>query len=65
MTLYLKDMVLSIHLQKKIGQLAVFVRPPQIFENLAFGQIGQYVQIFKLVPQAQFSANHPIFFRPH
>jgi len=67
MTLYHKDMVLSIHLQNKNWSICpestklwpFLCGHPKFLENLAFSQIGQYVEIFKLVPQAQFSANHP------
>ena len=63
MTLYHKDLVLIFHLQKKLGQL---VSHPEFLRNLAFGQIGQWVEIFKLVPRAQFLANQPnSFFLDH
>ena len=37
--------------------MTVFVRQP-----VAFSQMVQLVDIFKFMPQAQFSANHPNYF---
>ena len=38
----------------------------EFLENLAFGQIGQFVEISKLGPRAQFLANQPnSFFLDH
>ena len=61
------DIGLSCHLQKKLGSIGPKITElwqflyvhKEILENLAYGQIGQFVEIFKLGPRAQFLANRP------